>query len=82
VSGYVSKDGHWHLSVISIDGRQVIRVEHDTVKLPDGHTVPVHQDAAKRAGIDRTAHGWLVADVASVADAARYVDLSTLQEAP
>ncbi|HEX3958064.1 MAG TPA: hypothetical protein VHZ03_15730 [Trebonia sp.] len=77
---YVSRDGHWHLSVITLDGRELIRIEHDTFGLPGGKFAPVLQDRTNRAGSQRTAFGFLVADVASAADVTRYVALSELQE--
>ncbi len=78
MSGYVSKDGHWTLTVIKLDGRQLIRIEHDTFALPGGKFVPIIQYGHNRAGADRTAHGYLVADVASAAEVARWVDMSEL----
>ena len=80
MSGYQSKDGHWTLTVIKRDGVELIRVEHDTVRLPDGTFVPRHTSHENgRSGITRTAHGFLVADVRTVADIAQWVALSELE---
>jgi hypothetical protein len=80
MTAYVSRDGHWAITAIKRDGLQLIRVEHDTVRLPDGSFVPRHTSHEHgRSGITRTAHGFLVADVASVAAVAAYVPLSELE---
>lgn len=82
MSGYVSMDGHWHVSVVTVDDVQRVRVEFDAVIMPDGRTVPVHWDrTGRRCGTVRTAHGFLVADLRSVADVERYVSLAELTRA-
>lgn len=64
---------------VSLDGVQRIRVMHDTFFMADGTAVPVHWDGAgHRCGTVRTAYGFLVADVATVAEVGRYVALAEL----
>ena len=73
-----SRDGHWRVSVISLDGTEYLRVAHDTAAgIPGG--LPVHQDGAGRAGTVRVAGGWfLVGDFTSPEQVGRYVPLSEL----
>lgn len=77
---YVSADGHWRVSTRTMDGRALVRVEYDSPRVP-GHGVPVHPNGSHRCGPMRTsAHPWyLVADVASVDEVARYVPLGSLE---
>lgn len=75
---YVSSDGHWTVTVVSLNGRQRIRVTHDTVLLSDGHAVPAHQVDARRCGTVRMADGFLVANLTDVAEVERYVPLAEL----
>lgn len=79
---YVSKDGHWRVTPIVLSGRQLIRVEHDSPRKPDG-SLALHSDWAgyQRLGPQRTGlNWWLMADVRSVADLAAYVSLGDLEE--
>lgn len=76
---YRSKDQHWQVSVISLDGRQRIRIEHDTPHVP-GIGVPVH-DGVTRCGPQYTAFGVWVADVDEVAQVESYVRLGDLTQA-
>jgi hypothetical protein len=76
---YQSKDGRWSVTVISLNGAQLLRVEHDTFGLGDGRFAPTHSDGTHRSGPTRTAFGFLVADVPSVASVALWLPLSELE---
>lgn len=81
MGAYVSKDRHWRVQAIRTGGRELLRVEHDMFWMPGHVAVPlhtVHPDG--RTGLVRTAHGFLVAEVTSVAAVERYVDLKDLRE--
>lgn len=79
---YVSTDGHWSVRVIILDGKQLLRITHDTVEVPGGFTVPSHWDRAhKRCGIVRMGDGYWVADVKAVTEVEQYVPLGDLTQA-
>ncbi len=80
---YVSRDGHWKVSEIILNGQHVKRVEHDDV-LVNGHVV-LHttpgDDGRHRCGPVKMAGGWfLVAEVHSPNQVAQFVTLSDLEE--
>jgi hypothetical protein len=79
-TAYRSRDTHWRVSVIQLDGVQRIRIEHDTFQLPDGSYIPVHyvDGGTRAANVIRTAFGFHVADVRTAQEAAEHVDMSTL----
>jgi hypothetical protein len=67
---WLSRDGHWRVTVISLDGRTLLRVEHDRVQ-----GTPLHVAPTRRQG------GWFLAgDVSDVSQVERFVPLSELQE--
>jgi hypothetical protein len=66
---YVSRDGHWRVSVISLDNRSLLRIEHDQPVVSTGGT-PV-----------ATSPGWFwAADVRDVSGIETYVPLGDLQK--
>jgi hypothetical protein len=69
----VSADGAWRVSTISLDGQPLFRVEHD------GSTgIPLHSDGRHSATVS-TGRGWyLAADVRTIREVARFVDLADL----
>ncbi len=76
---YKSRDGHWTVSPVSLDGVQLLRVEHSEVQLPDGSNVPDHSFHGGLTGITQTANGYLVAEVKTVADVSKWVPLAELE---
>ncbi len=79
---YKSRDGHWTVSTISLDGVQLLRIEHDTVQLLDGSNVPDHSFHGGLTGITQTANGYLVAEVSTVASVSKWVPLAELERQP
>ena len=79
---YQSADGHWQVQVVSVDGHQRVRVDHDTVYLDANHVVPVIQfkDDERVASTLKTAFGYRVAEAGNLAVVSKYVDLATLSE--
>jgi hypothetical protein len=73
---FVSEDGRWRVSTISLNGRERVRVECSNIA-----DAPVHGDGAHRTGIISGPGGWYwVADLAGPADVERYVPLVSLRE--
>ena len=73
---FVSRDGHWKVTAVTMDDQPLLRVLHDTMT-----GTPVHQVDANRAGSIRMAGGWFWAgDVRSPADVERFVPLAELTE--
>lgn len=76
---YESANHHWRVSVISIDGKQRVRVEYYRPQVP-GLGVPVQHDGKHRCGPHFTRFGVLVADAPNVAEVERYVQLERLEK--
>lgn len=73
---FLSRDRHWKVIPVTIDGQGLLRVLHDTM---DG--TPVHQVDRNRAGSVRMAGGWYWAgDVKSPADVEQFVPVAELTE--
>ncbi len=73
---YRSKDGHWQIRPISLNGRQVIRVEADHPVMPAGEA------PGRRTGpCQLYPNWWLQAYVGSVAEITRWVSPADLEEA-
>lgn len=71
----ISRDGHWRVTVISLDGQQRLRVQHDE---PSG--IPWH-GGPNRYGPVKMAGGWFLAeDVRTPAEVERYVPLWELED--
>lgn len=72
---FISNDGHWRVSVISRDGTQLMRIEHDSP------LVAARAAGRRQRGPEQTAAGWwLAACVRTPADVAAYVPLEELTE--
>jgi hypothetical protein len=73
----VSADGHWRVRAIVLDGRQRLRLEHDS-PVVNGKFV-THWDGKHRHGPTITGRGWwLIGDMASVEQIEQYVPLDRL----
>jgi hypothetical protein len=67
---FISRDGHWRVHDIVLDGRELLRVEHDTV-------IGTPLTHAPRQG----AGGWFwVGDFSSINQVAEWVPLANLTE--
>ena len=69
-----SSDGHWQVRTISLNGRELLRIEHDTPVMPVSAT-------HGRVGPTQGPGGWwLQEDVATSTEVERYVPLAELEE--
>jgi hypothetical protein len=77
MTAYVSRDRHWRVRPIVLNGRQLLRVEHDSAQ---GFPIVT---TGRRVGPTRGAGGWFhAADVRSIAEVERFVPLTELEEEP
>ena len=73
---FTSLDGEWAVESVALNGAELLRITCASLT-----NAPVIYDDGRRAGICKMARGYLVADVTSVAEVARYVALDELVEA-
>jgi hypothetical protein len=71
---FQSRDKHWRVAPVSLNGVALLRLTHDTLE-----GTPVHQDGGKRAGSIRVAGGWFLAgDFRTPAELEKFVPLAEL----
>jgi hypothetical protein len=77
---YISADARWRVRAIVLNGREWLRVEHDSPFV--NGKLAVHWDGKHRYGPVRTGRSWwLVNDVSSIAQVEEYVPLQSLTQA-
>lgn len=73
---FITDDGNWRLSVISLTGRQLLRLECRRIE-----DVPLRGSGAQRVGVIKGPGGWYwVADLAEPATVERYIPLAAFSE--
>ena len=72
---YTSHDGEWRVSVIKLNGQELLRIECRSVE-----NAPVHYDGPRRAGLVQGPGSWFwVADVKHPVAIEEWVPLTELE---